>query len=1001
MKLLILFSLMIAGFTIAGPYHPAIEYIFPLPDSDRLSTQTTIIVRLHDEYQDQIIDLDNFIWVDGLDDAYLGRTFIAADGRTIIFDPRDDFLLNEDIRVTVRTSQFLDADFEYYFVTAPNSSPDDSRPRNLGKPHTVHQPQANGAPPVRKLNGVAVPADFPRIETNVYGETAPGRIFYATNYPDESTGNYAIILENDGTPYFYRKYPHVVRSGNFLVHPTGQLTVHFYFDWLYVVMDEQFTHVDTLRAGHGYETDNHECQILENGHVLIIGRDRLKMDMSEIVGGGRKDATVEAHHFQELDGDGNVIFEWRSWDHLDIRNSDISLTGSFIDWVHMNSIAIDYDENYVIHCRDVNTILKINRDTGEAMWRLNGDTNEFTFLNDRLRPAFPHDFRPIPGKPNHYTLFDNGRWRNPQFSRAVEYKIDPGAKTVETVWQYRHDPDIFSGYMGSAQRLPNGNTFIDWPHGMLHATEVTPDGEKVFELTSRGHKNYRCRRFEWDGMLPKPELLLENYSSIIRLIFNKFGDPNVGHYNIFVGHAGGELKKIATTADTYFDINALELENHQTYVFAVTAVSLDGEETAFSNREQAQINYIAEGQNAIKNGDFDLAGSSWIFNLQNNAAARARVTDDGEFKIAIGNTGSRFSDIQLKQENIMLLHGMDYVIEFDAYSDRSRAIDAKVESSSPPYTNFGDIGLTRLSNRKQHFRYEFRMDVSSQTDTRVVFNCGQLDGPVYIDNVSLTYRNPYTDSTDADVIRVNFQTPEAPVPDGYIADTGEPFGDRHGFSFGWLAGENGESRYRQQHNDLRYDTLNHLLKNEENQIWEIAVPDGSYQVRLVLGDAGYTDQINHVLLEGVRLEDSDGEDNFDVFETSVTVNDGRLTLEAAADALNTKICFIDIQSSIDSVEQNPAAPQAFELRQNYPNPFNSSTSIDFDLPSETHITLTLYDLLGRTIRTLADGRRTAGQHSLIWDGTDDAGRAVSSGVYLYQLRIGDGALLQRKLVLIR
>ncbi len=93
-------------------------------------------------------------------------------------------------------------------------------------------------------------------------------------------------------------------------------------------------------------------------------------------------------------------------------------------------------------------------------------------------------------------------------------------------------------------------------------------------------------------------------------------------------------------------------------------------------------------------------------------------------------------------------------------------------------------------------------------------------------------------------------------------------------------------------------------------------------------------------------------------------------------------------------------PRTFSLYQNYPNPFNPSTVIAFELARNGEITLRVFDVLGRRVRTLAKGRMTAGRHTMVWDGRDDAGRPVSSGVYVYRLQ-SERMLQSRKMLLLR
>jgi flagellar hook assembly protein FlgD len=83
-----------------------------------------------------------------------------------------------------------------------------------------------------------------------------------------------------------------------------------------------------------------------------------------------------------------------------------------------------------------------------------------------------------------------------------------------------------------------------------------------------------------------------------------------------------------------------------------------------------------------------------------------------------------------------------------------------------------------------------------------------------------------------------------------------------------------------------------------------------------------------------------------------------------------------------------AVPDEFSLHQNYPNPFNPTTTILYDVPQDSKVTLFIYDLLGRQVRTLVNQDISAGFHDAIWDATDDMGRPVSGGLYIYRINAG-------------
>ena len=100
------------------------------------------------------------------------------------------------------------------------------------------------------------------------------------------------------------------------------------------------------------------------------------------------------------------------------------------------------------------------------------------------------------------------------------------------------------------------------------------------------------------------------------------------------------------------------------------------------------------------------------------------------------------------------------------------------------------------------------------------------------------------------------------------------------------------------------------------------------------------------------------------------------------------------------VSEGNAVPSGYTLSQNYPNPFNPETTIRYELPEAGTVRLSLYTVSGQLVRTLVDGKRSAGTYSVSWDGRDDAGRDVASGVYLSRMVVGQFSAV-RKLVLTR
>jgi glucose/arabinose dehydrogenase len=155
-------------------------------------------------------------------------------------------------------------------------------------------------------------------------------------------------------------------------------------------------------------------------------------------------------------------------------------------------------------------------------------------------------------------------------------------------------------------------------------------------------------------------------------------------------------------------------------------------------------------------------------------------------------------------------------------------------------------------------------------------------------------------STSGFTANVNFQPTASAVPAGYLRDDGSAFANRgNGFTYGWNGDNTANTRDRNLalSPDQRYDTLNHMQKPTlPTAVWEIAVPNGTYRVRVVSGDPGYFDSVFRVTVEGVLTVSGTPTTSTRWIEgtQTVTVADGRLTLANGAGASNNKVCFVEI-----------------------------------------------------------------------------------------------------------
>ena len=313
---------------------------------------------------------------------------------------------------------------------------------------------------------------------------------------------YMAILGPDLTPIWY------VNSGDYGIDFKVNNNQLSYFNKLgqyWTILDSFMQEADTLGWINGYGYDYHDFLILENGEYITLTYDSLYVDMSQIVQGGSSFAMINGIGLiEEYDQNHNLLYEWNAWDRLDISDyTHLDLTLDQIAWMHVNSIEIDHDNNLIVSDRVSSQILKINWPDGNLIWTLGGPMSDFIFVNDSLSgPLLQHDVRRLDN--GSILMYDNhvtNQINDNTPSRAVEYQLDEDAYIAELVWEYFH-PEGFVGLaMGSAQRLSNQNTLINWGLVPGYGTIFTEvDYEKNIVLDIRypiGSQSYKIRKDSW------------------------------------------------------------------------------------------------------------------------------------------------------------------------------------------------------------------------------------------------------------------------------------------------------------------------------------------------------------------------------------------------------------------------------------------------------------------------------------------------------------------------
>ncbi len=512
---LVALLLSMACICAAGAFN-SVVFQSPLPGAQLVTPESRIILRISGQVDPVSLTPAGAIDARGsASGSHPGRIVPSRDLRTLQFVPDESFTLGETVSVSfarsfklLRGESVLPEPFSFVIshtrlTMAPEQYLNEEMQESRDERERVTTDGPKGPPDRTTAGAVApLPLNFPFVQTTTFGTPSPGRIFLSNFSANASNVPHLLILDDDGQPVFFK--PMHGSCLDFKMQPNGLLTYYDTFLGYFIAMDSTYQVVDSFRCGNGYSTDLHELRLLDNGHALLMSYDPQVVDMSAVVPGGKPTAVVTGLVIQELDEEKNVVFQWRSWDHFQITDATHeNLTAAAIDYVHGNAIDLDQDGNLLISSRHLDEITKINRETGDIMWRMGGKNNQFTFLNDSIGYSHQHAIRRLPN--GNVTLFDNGNFHATHYSRALEYQLDEVARTATLVWQFRRQPDDYGAFMGYVQRLDNGNTLIGWGAGNPAVTEVNPSGDIVFELRfDNAVYSYRAFRYLWHSADPRP-----------------------------------------------------------------------------------------------------------------------------------------------------------------------------------------------------------------------------------------------------------------------------------------------------------------------------------------------------------------------------------------------------------------------------------------------------------------------------------------------------------------
>jgi Arylsulfotransferase (ASST) len=414
--------------------------------------------------------------------------------------------------------------------------------------------------------------------------TAPGYIFVAPEKSLTRQGGSMIVDDRGEVVWFRPLQGRYGRAHDLKVQSYRGNSVLTWMNGVneYVIFDHSYREIARLSAANGYYGDHHEFLISPQDTALILIYSPVLRDLSSI--GGLKNDRVWQGIVQELDIEtGKVLFEWHSIEHvgLDESYATVSQDGRpGLDYFHANSIEVDHDNNLLVSARQTFTVYKIDRNTGEIIWRLGGKKSDFE-MGEGTRFAFQHDARRQ--RDGTISVFDNGNTvfhdtvpEAVEESRGIVLELDEEQMSATLVREYTHPDKQYADAAGNMQLLPNSNVFIGWGRALVFS-EFSKDGELLFDARLPSpNRSYRYFRFPWSGHpTDRPAAVAERTSEEELEVYASWnGATEVSSWEVLAGPRQDQLEPLGSVPRNGFE-TAMSVQSPNPYV-AVRAKDRSG-----------------------------------------------------------------------------------------------------------------------------------------------------------------------------------------------------------------------------------------------------------------------------------------------------------------------------------------------------------------------------------------------------------------------------------------
>ena len=331
----------------------------------------------------------------------------------------------------------------------------------------------------------ALPPPMADLRVQATGRSTQPLIQSLYRYP-RMPGYYVLWDETGATVWYHHRIAPAgpirqLASGNFVFADRGNLI--------------EITPLgDVVKVTGDAGTPHHALTVLDDGRALYPGREVLIFDDS--ASGGPERATFLVDNLRIWDpAAGRIEQVWDAKETWDVRDPGQRVPGPTRDgrfsWTHVNSVTIGPRGNVILSARGRHQVVSLSPDFRTIAWQLSGPDSDYEFPNPGDRFYGQHTATQLAN--GNVLVFDNGFGRpeaeGGPYSRALELRLDAAAGTAVKVWEYRHTPDVYSPRGGSAYRLGNGNTLVNFStvedhltDAPLVAVEVNAAGAEVFRV---------------------------------------------------------------------------------------------------------------------------------------------------------------------------------------------------------------------------------------------------------------------------------------------------------------------------------------------------------------------------------------------------------------------------------------------------------------------------------------------------------------------------------------